>query len=47
MEVVIGPHPIPQKYYKTHPALGTWESRDWQEKIQPTMTDEKMRSSYD
>ncbi|MFC1909869.1 CGGC domain-containing protein [Chloroflexota bacterium] len=47
MEVVIGTHPIPQKYYKVHKKLGTWVSPKWQEMIQPVLVDEQMRLSYD
>ena len=46
-DVVIGTHPIPQKYYTTHMNLGTWASPEWEELIQPTLTDEKTRLSYD
>lgn len=44
--VVIGTHPIPEKYYITHSNLKTWESVEWQEMIQPTLTNQKMRLSY-
>lgn len=47
MKVVMGTHPIPQKYYKTHMALKTWDSPEWKQIIQPTLTDEKTRVSYD
>jgi predicted metal-binding protein len=47
MEVVIGTHPIPQKYYNLHEKLGTWESPEWKEMIQPTIADEKTRLAYD
>ena len=47
MEVVIGTHPIPQKYYETHLKLGTWEDPSWQGLIQPTLADEAMRRAYD
>ena len=45
--VVIGTHPIPQKYYLTHSALGTWDSKEWKKLIQPTLNDERMRLAYD
>ena len=44
--VVIGTHPIPQKYYLTHSALGTWDSKEWKKLIQPTLTDERTRLAY-
>ena len=44
--VVIGTHPIPEKYLEMHTALGTWTSPQWQEIIAPTLTDESTRLSY-
>jgi len=46
VKVVIGTHPIPQKYYDVHTKLGTWNSQKWQEFIQPTVADEKIRIDY-
>ena len=46
LKVVIGTHPIPQKYYDTHNKLGTWEGDNWQELIKPTLADEKTRLAY-
>jgi hypothetical protein len=47
MEVVVGTHPIPQKYYTTHMHLGSWYSGMWKELIAPTLTDENIRLAYD
>jgi len=47
MDVIIGTHPIPQKYYLTHNELGTWNSPYWREVIKPTLADEKTRLEYD
>lgn len=47
IKVVIGTHPIPQKYYITHSKLKTWDSSEWKEFIKPTLTDEKTRLAYD
>jgi len=47
MEVVLGTHPIPQKYYKTHMSLGTWDNPQGQEMIQPTLAEESTRLAYD
>ena len=47
MDLVVGTHPIPQKYYITHTALGTWKTPEWQELIKPTLADEKTRLAYD
>jgi len=47
MKVVIGTHPIPQKYYVIHSKLKTWDNPEWKEFIQPTLTDEETRLTYD
>ncbi len=47
LKVVVGTHPIPQKYFTTHKQLGTWDTEEWQEFIRPTLTDEKTRLAYD
>ena len=47
LEVVYGTHPIPQKYLNTHTQLKTWEDPKWDKIVQPTLTDEKIRLSYD
>jgi len=47
MHVVIGTHPIPEKYYTTHQALGTWNSPGWEAIVEPTLSDETTRISYD
>ncbi len=47
MDVVVGTHPIPQKYYSTHSKFQTWNTPEWQELILPTLTDEKTRLAYD
>jgi predicted metal-binding protein len=44
--VVVGTHPIPQKYYDVHMKLETWKSSEWKEIIQPTLTDEPIRLAY-
>ena len=46
IDVAIGTHPIPEKYYQTHLKLGTWNSPEWKDLIQPTLTDEKTRLAY-
>lgn len=45
--VVVGTHPIPQKYFKIHDALGSWKLPMWQELIQPTLATEEIRLAYD
>jgi predicted metal-binding protein len=47
LDVVVGTHPIPQKYYKMHTALGTCGSSVWEDLIKPTLSDEKKRLAYD
>jgi len=47
LEVVIGTHPIPQKYFLTHDRCGTWSAPEWEARLEPTLTDERMRLSYD
>jgi predicted metal-binding protein len=46
VEVVVGTHPIPQKYFITHQKLGTWKSAKWQKLIVPTLADEQTRLTY-
>lgn len=47
LSVVIGTHPIPEKYYKIHKKLGTWESEEWEELIKPTLSEKEIRIAYD
>ena len=46
MKVVVGTHPIPQKYYLTHTNLGTWKEKEWDELLKPTISDEETRLAY-
>ena len=47
MEVVIGTHPIPEKYHITYSKLGTWKSEAWKERIEPTLCNSELRKLYD
>mgnify|MGYP001099283057 CR=1 FL=1 len=47
VRVVVGTHPIPEKYMKMHEALGTWDGSAWASILEPTKTDAKMRKAYD
>jgi predicted metal-binding protein len=47
LSVVVGTHPIPEKYYQTHNTLGTWDAPEWQDLIRPTLADREIRLSYD
>jgi len=46
MKVVIGTHPIPEKYLIEHTKMKTWNSIEWDEITRPTMSDEKTRIAY-
>ncbi len=46
IKVVVGTHPIPQKYYDTHTDLGTWKSRESKKLIKSVLADEKIRKNY-
>ncbi len=45
--LIIGTHPIPEKYLITHTNLKTWESDDWKEIIKPTICSTDLRKKYD
>lgn len=45
--VVVGTHPIPQKYYLTHQKLKTWEAKEWEELLKSTLSNEVIRKTYD
>ena len=45
--VVVGTHPIPQKYLLVHKKLSTWNTVKWKKLIAPTLADEKTRLAYD
>jgi len=47
VKVVVGTHPIPQKYLDMQDRLGTWESSAWRPRIAPTMCDAVTRARYD
>ncbi len=47
LKVVLGTHPIPQKYYLTHTALGTWKDPEWKERLKNVLCDEEIRKKYD
>jgi predicted metal-binding protein len=44
--VVVGTHPIPQKYLDMHTNLGTWEDAVWAPLIETTMSDKATRKAY-
>lgn len=46
VEVVVGTHPIPQKYLDMHYRLGTWDDACWEPLIEPTIGNEGLRIAY-
>ena len=46
VKVVVGTHPIPQKYLDMHTQLRTWQESSWEPLIAPTMADEVTRIAY-
>ncbi|MFC1513531.1 CGGC domain-containing protein [candidate division KSB1 bacterium] len=47
LEVVIGTHPIPEKYYITHSNLKTWEAPEWKDHLKETICHREIRLKYD
>ena len=45
--MVVGTHPIPQKYFITHTACDTWSGAKWPALLAPTLADEATRLAYD
>lgn len=46
VSVVLGTHPIPQKYYLMHQKLHTWDSPFRQDMIRHVLSDETIRLEY-
>lgn len=46
VKVILGTHPIPQKYLDMHTELGTWEDPCWKPRLDASMSDETTRKSY-
>lgn len=47
MKVVLGTHPIPEKYFLTHSDLGTWKSDICGERLKSVLPEKEMRLAYD
>ncbi|MFH1195822.1 MAG: CGGC domain-containing protein [bacterium] len=47
LHVVVGTHPIPEKYYLTHTEIKTWDSPEWEKLIAPTLKEKEIRLNYD
>lgn len=46
LKVIVGTHPIPEKYRKTHEKLETWNTEEWQEYTRDLIADEAIRKAY-
>lgn len=46
IKVVLGTHPIPQKYLEMHQKLGTWNDEKWPVLLEPSMANEEIRKAY-
>jgi predicted metal-binding protein len=46
LPVVLGTHPIPEKYYNMHHKMGSFSDPDWFDMIEPVLADEKIRLAY-
>ncbi len=47
VHVIIGTHPIPEKYRLIHEKLGTWKAAEWVPRLKDSVSDEETRVSYD
>ncbi|MFA5010779.1 MAG: CGGC domain-containing protein [Ignavibacteria bacterium] len=47
LKVVVGTHPIPEKYYLTHKEIKTWKSEEWVDLLKPTLSSKETRLTYD
>ena len=47
VEVVVGTHPIPEKYVRMHERLRSWTAPFWAPLLEPTMCDKETREAYD
>lgn len=47
LEVVVGTHPVPEKYHLVHEKLGTWVGMWAQEDLEVLLADREVRLAYD
>ena len=47
LEVVVGTHPVPEKYHLIHEDLGTWAAMSAQDDLEQLLVDQKLRLAYD
>ncbi len=46
VRVILGTHPVPQKYLEIHTRLGTWKDEAWNARLSAVMADEAVRLAY-
>ncbi|HOX92337.1 MAG TPA: CGGC domain-containing protein [Spirochaetales bacterium] len=46
LSVIIGSHPIPEKYHSMHTKLGSWNGPGWDARLAPAMASPELRSAY-
>lgn len=46
VRVILGTHPVPQKYLEMHTQLGTWTNEAWKDRLSAVMADEAVRLAY-
>ena len=46
VQVVLGTHPIPQKYLEMHQSLGTYQDPSWDLRLKDVKADEAVRLAY-
>jgi len=46
VKVVLGTHPVPQKYLDIHTQLGTWSDETWNPRLSAVMADAAIRLAY-
>ena len=47
MEVVVGTHPVPEKYHRVHEPLGTWSTLEHHVDLGDLLADRPVRLAYD
>ena len=47
IKVVVGTHPIPEKYFLIHNKLNTWSDNEWDELLKPSFNEKNIRIAYD
>lgn len=47
LKVIVGTHPVPEKYFLIHTKLGTWKNAEWDDFLKPTLKEKEIRVAYD